>query len=134
MPLLCLCHEVRQGEIGIRPCYEVGMVVVQQLFLHPFRHAAKNPDDEVRSLWLSFLSDGIELLQPMVDFLFRIVAHGTGVEEDGIGLLDTLAGVVACHLHDRGYHLRVGYVHLAAVGFYIQFLHLSFILAPHYSL
>ena len=65
----------------------------------------------------AFVVQALEVLQARVDLLFGIVAHAAGVDEDGIGLFQFFARFVAGHLHDAGYHLTVGYVHLAAVCF-----------------
>ena len=59
----------------------------------------------------------------MINLLLSIVAHGTGVQEHGISLVYIVGGLIACHLHDRGNHLRIGHIHLTAIGLNIQFLH-----------
>ena len=38
MAQFCLCHEVRQREVGIGTCHEVTMMVIQQILLCPFCH------------------------------------------------------------------------------------------------
>ena len=58
----------------------------------------------------------LEILQPSVDFLFRIVAHGAGVDEDGIRLFDAIGQFIAVHLHNGGNHFAVGHIHLTTVG------------------
>ena len=113
----CLCEEVGQGEIGIRSGHQIGMMVGKQVVFHPFGHAAQHPDDEAAALALApFVAQGVEGVEAVVDFLFGIVAHRAGVQQYGIRIVERLAGLVACHIHDGCHHFRVGHVHLAAVG------------------
>ena len=67
-------------------------------------------------------SQGMEKFQAVQDFLFGIVAYGTGIHEYGIGFLQIVARGIACHLHDGCDNFTVGYVHLAAIGLDIEFL------------
>ena len=39
--------------------------------------------------------------------------------KDGVGIFQAVGHLIASHLHDRGYHLRVGHVHLAPIRLYI---------------
>ena len=106
-------HEVRQRQVGIRTCHEVHVVVLDEVVLHPFRHAAQDADDESVLL---LAAQRVQRLQPVDDFLLRIVAHGACVEEYGVGIFQPVAHLVACHLHDGCHHFAVCHVHLAAVG------------------
>ena len=55
MACLSLCDEVGQCQVGVGTGYEVGMMVLQQVFLHALGHAAQNADDQV-----ALSLDGIE--------------------------------------------------------------------------
>ncbi len=63
----------------------------------------------------SLTAQRVEHLEAPVNLLLGIVAYRTSIQKDGICLVKRLCRLVACHLHDAGYDLRVGYVHLAAV-------------------
>ena len=94
------------------------MMILQQVVLHALCHTSQHTDNE----W-ALATHRIQRIQTMVDFLFGIVADGTGVQEYGIGLVKLLGSLVASHLHDRGHHLGVGHIHLTAVSLNIEFLH-----------
>ena len=124
---LCLCDKVGQGEVGIGTCHEVGMMAIQQIILHALSHTAEDADEESPphvTPERGFSPQRIQFFQAMVDFLLCIVAYGTGVQKNSISLFKGVASLVACHLHDGGHHFGVGHIHLAAVSFNIQFLHL----------
>ena len=86
---------------------------------HAFGHASHDAHDEPTSL----VAERLEVLEPRVDFLFGVFAHGTGVDKDGIGFVLSLTEFVAGHLHDAGNDFAVGHIHLAAVCFNKKFLH-----------
>ncbi len=65
----------------------------------------------------------MEGFEAVNDFLLGVVAHGAGIEKHGVGFVEGFAGFVAGHLHHAGHDFGVGHVHLAAVGFYEEFLH-----------
>ena len=92
---LCLGYQVGQRQVGIGACHEVGTVILQQVFLHALGHTAQHTYNQPSSTF-----HGVERLQPVVDFLFGIVAHRTGIQEHGISLLNRLTGLIASHLHD----------------------------------
>ena len=135
VPKLCLCHQVGQREVGIRSGHEVAVMILQKVLLHALSHTAENADDEGVGRWVMgvgcfpLLFECSQHIQSVVYFLLGIVAHRTGVKKDGIGLFHRFTYFIASHLHHRGHHFRVGHVHLASVGFNIEFLHnhLSFI-------
>ena len=114
-----LCHEVGEGEIGVGTGHKVGVVLGQEVIFDAFGHATEHAQDESAS----FLAQGVEGFEAMNDFLLGIVAHGAGVEKHGVGFVERFAGFVAGHLHHAGHNFGVGHVHLAAVGFYEEFLH-----------
>ena len=41
-----LCHQVGQRQVGVGTRHEVGVVVLEQVVFHPFRHAAEHTDDQ----------------------------------------------------------------------------------------
>ena len=119
LPVLGFGDELRQHEIRIRPGHEVGVVVVEQILLGAFGHAAEHADNKPS---LAAAAQGVERFEPVVDFLLGVLAHGTGVEEHGVGIGNVSAHVVIGRLHYGGDHLAVGHVHLAAVCLDIKFL------------
>ena len=125
IPHLSLSNQVGQREIGIRSGNQVAMVIFQQIVLDALCHTAQNADDE-----FALALNRIQRVQTVIDFLFCIVTHRTGVQEYGICLINSLSRFISCHLHDRSHNLRVCYIHLAAVSLNIQFLHLSLKKAP----
>ena len=106
-----LCKEVGQRQIAVRTRHQVGMVLLEQFVFYTLGHAAQYAHDE-RALALH----GVEGFQSPVYLLLGIVAHRAGVQQHCVGLIDTVAGLVARHLHDAGHYFRVGHIHLAAVG------------------
>ena len=118
-----LRHEVGEGEISVGASHEVAVVVVEEALLDALCHTAEHTNDEAATL----LAEGVKGFEAVDDFLFGVVAHGAGVEEDGIGLVEVVARFVVCHTHDGGHHFAVGHVHLATVGFYVEFLHYGWI-------
>ena len=113
VPGFGLGDEVGQREVGIGACHEVGMMVVEQVVLHPLCHASQHADNQLAPL----AAQGVQRVEAVVYLLLGIVSHTTGVEENGIGIIHAFAQFVSCHLHDRGHYLAVGHVHLAAVCF-----------------
>ena len=47
-----------------------------------------------------------------------VLMIASNLQQYGVGLVNVLRCLIACHLHHRGYHFRVGHVHLASVCFY----------------
>ena len=121
LPQFGLRHEVGQAQVAVGTRHQVGPVLVEQLVLHALGHAAQHTYNQ-----LSLPPQGVQRLQPSVNLLLGIVAHRTGVQQHAVGLVDAVADLVARHLHHAGHHLRVGHVHLAAVGLNKQFFHLKF--------
>ena len=99
------------------------MVIVQQVVLSPLGHATQYADDQRIAFGALFLlalaALGVECLKTVEYLLFGIVAHRTGVEENCIGIVESLCGFVTSHLHNRGYNLGICHVHLAAISFNI---------------
>ena len=100
MSCLRLGDEVGQREIGVGTCNEVGMVILQQIFLNTLCHASQHTDNHLVSL----AALGVEGVQAVVYLLLGIVAHRTCVEEHRVGILDVLAGFISSHLHHRRHH------------------------------
>ena len=116
---LGLCHEVRQGEVGVRSGHEVGVVAREQLVLDALGHAAQHADDEVAAA----AAQGLERLEAVDDFLLGVVADGARIQENSVGALELRPRLVAGHAHNGGDDFTIGHVHLAAVSFDVQFLH-----------
>ena len=114
-----LSNEVGQREISVGTGNKIGMMTFEKFLLYAFSHTAQNAYDETAA----FPAQSVEGFKTVYDLLLRIVAHGTGVEEYGIGLIKCFTRFVACHTHDRGHHLAVSNIHLAAVGFYVKMFH-----------
>ena len=72
-----------QRKIGIRTRNKVGTVIVQESFLHTFRHATEHSDNQLSTLTFQ----GIERLQAVDNLLFGVVTNGTRVQENGIRLI-----------------------------------------------
>ena len=121
LALLGCGNEVGKVHVGIRAGDEVHVVLVEELLLDALGHAAEDADDEA----LLVLPQGMEILEAAVDFLLGVVADGASVDEDGVGIGDDVRHFVAGHLHDGGDDFAVGDVHLAAVGFDVQFLFIT---------
>ena len=118
VPQFGLRHQVGQRQISIGTGHEVGMVLREQAFLHSLCHAAQHTYDEA-----TLATHGVKCLKAVHDFLFGIVAHGTSIKKHGIGFVHAFARLIISQTHHRRHHFAVGHVHLAAVGFYIEFLH-----------
>ena len=119
---LHLRDEVGQSQVGVGTGHEARVMVLDEVVLHALGHAAKNADNQLR-IALFLLSEGVQLGQSVVNLVFGILAHRTRVQKHGVGLVSRFARLVARHLHHRGNHLRISHVHLAAVGFDIEFFH-----------
>ena len=111
---LGLSYEVGQGEIGVGAGHEVGMMVLEQVFLHSLGHASQHSDNHSSAL----ARHGVQGVEAVEHFLFGIVAHAARVQKHGVGFVNAFAQFISGHLHHRGHNLAVGHVHLAAVGFY----------------
>ena len=117
---LDLRDEVRQSQIGVGTGNKVGVVVFQEIFLHALRHTTEYADNQRR---VFLLPHRVEFRQSVVNLVFGILAHRTSVQKHRIGLVSRVARLVACHLHHRRNHLRISHIHLASVGFDIEFFH-----------
>ena len=89
-----------------------------EVVLHALGHAAQDTHNKVRTLLLERMKE----LQPVQYLLLGVVADGAGVHEHCIGIIQLLGHAVPRHLHHRGDHFTIGYVHLAAVCLNKQFL------------
>ena len=114
-----LCHQVGQGHIGIRASHKVHMMLLDELIPDTLGHTAKHTYDNLVSLLLQT----VEKLQSAQYLLLSIISHRACVQENGIGLLYILANFISRHPHHAGHHLTVCHIHLAAIGFYQEFLH-----------
>ena len=112
--------ELGQGEVGIGTGHQVGMVVLDEVLAYALGHASHDTDDERTGAVAAAV---VEYLQAIEYFLLGIVANGAGVEQHGIGLVETFARLITGHLHDGSNDFAVGHVHLAAVCFDIQSFH-----------
>ena len=118
-------NQVGQRQVSIRPHNEVYMMIRYQIILYPFGHTAQYTYNQMLFLFLQ----RVEKLQAIQNLLLRIVADGTGIHKHGIGFLQRFGYGITRHLHHRGNHLTVGYIHLAAIGFdkqlFVVILHFS---------
>ena len=108
-----LSDEVRQGKISVRSRHEVSVVVLQQVFLHPFRHTPEHPDYKFMSLF----PFRIQSVESVIYFLFRIISYGASVEKHRVSHVEVVASLVSSHEHNRSHNLRVSHIHLASVSF-----------------
>ena len=90
------------------------MVLFLQFFAHALCHTTQNSDDEAASV----LAQTVQGFEPEDNLLFGVVAHGTGVQEYGICLVQGIAQLIASHVHYGGYDLAVCHIHLAAISLY----------------
>ena len=97
------------------------MMMFEQIALHTFCHTAEHTDNQ-----RAFAAHGMQGFETVINLLLGIVADGTGIEKYGISLVKAVDGLVACHFHHAGHNLGIGHIHLAAVGFDIEFLHIWF--------
>ena len=96
-------------------------MVLEQILLCTLGHTAQHADNQrvlirAATFFPASAALGIEGFQTMVDFLFGIIPHTAGIEEDGISRFQTVGGFVTSHLHYGGHHLGVCHVHLATIG------------------
>ena len=112
-------QQPRQRPVSVRSHDQVHLPRVQQLVFQALRHAPHDAHDQARAP----LALQVELLDPAPDPLFRIVADGTRVRHDEIGLLHRLRPLIPFSRQDGKDHLRVVHVHLATVCLDIGFLH-----------
>ena len=119
MPQLHLGYQVGQGQISVGACHYIHMVILYQLFLHPFGHTAQHADNQMPTL----PSQSMQSLQPVDDFLFGIIPYGTSIQENGIRLIQGFARLVSSHTHHRSHYFAVGHVHLATVSLYKKLFH-----------
>jgi len=117
--VLTLGNHVRQVKIAVGTAHQVGVMVLNEVVLHPLRHTSQYAEDKPSALLLL----GVERLQPVVNLVFRVLSDAAGVEQYGVRHVFVFTQLVACHLHYRGYHLAVCHVHLASVCLYKEFLH-----------
>ena len=115
---LHLGHQVGKRKVGIGTTYHINVMVLRKVLFGSLGHTAHNADEKPFFL----LFHGVQRLQAVPYLLFGVLADGAGVQEYGIGLVNAVGGLIACHTHNRCNDLTVGYIHLAAVGFYEQFL------------
>jgi len=119
--------------VNVTTRYLPGVVDVKAVKLHgDSRHWLVSTSEiptqlvvEILKLWIENhyqhepsykLQKGIEAVQ---NLLLRIVAHRTGVEQHCIGIIHTLARLIARHAHHRSNHFAICHIHLAAVSFNI---------------
>ena len=119
MPQLHLGYQVGQGQISVGACHYIHMVILYQLFLHPFGHTAQHADNQMPAL----PSQSMQSFQPVDDFLFGIIPYGTSIQENGIRLIQGFARLVSSHTHHRSHYFAVGHVHLATVSLYKKLFH-----------
>ena len=111
-------YQIGQVEVRVGAGHQIDTVLGNELLAHPFGHTAQHPHHQM----FVMLAQRLEIGQTREHLLLGIVANGTGIDKNGIGLLDGIAQRVTGHLHDRGHHLAVGHVHLATIGLDKEFL------------
>ena len=110
--------EIGKVEIGVGTGHEVHPVVADERIFHTLGHTPYHSYYQPAPF---AAAQRPEILQAREDLLLGVVADGAGVEDHGIGLLGALHGLVPGDTHNRGHHLAVGHIHLAAICLYIQF-------------
>ena len=111
-------QQLRKGPVGIRAGDQVYLPAVQQGILETLRHAADDADDHVRTGFFLLA----EHLDPPPDPLFGIIPYREGIGQDHIGLVHVFRPHIPLVRQDGEDHFRVIHIHLAAIGFNIQFL------------
>ena len=108
-----LGQQVRQPRVGVGAGDQVdpGRPPGQRLG-QVLGHAAEDAEGQARAPG----PQAVELAGAADDALLRVLAHGAGVDEDHVRLLGAVDEAVPGAGEDRGHQLRVGHVHLAAVG------------------
>ena len=96
------------------------MVILKKVVLGAFSHTAQHTNDKFAVLCLFH---GIESVEAVINLLLRVVANGTRVQKHRVGTFNVLHRVISRSFHDRSNHFAVRHIHLAAVSFYIKFLH-----------
>ena len=81
-------------------------------------HAAQHADDLMRVAIFGVLQPS----QGAVDFVFGMLPHAAGVEQDRVGLGGRVDQFVALLAQRRHHQLAIEHVHLAADGFDVQTL------------
>ena len=84
--------------------------LLEQLRAEALRHAAGHAHDRVR------LHVPLQLAQPADHALLGVIANRAGVDEDDVGAVRAVDGVVAVRRELPEHQLGVAHVHLAAVG------------------
>ena len=115
-------HELRERLVGVRAGHYVGVMMLQEIRLHPLGHAAQHTDE--RSSAVGAAQSG-QRVETIVHLLLGTSAHGACVEKYGVGLLERRSRIVARLLHHGGYHFAVSHIHLAAVSFDKKLLHIA---------
>ena len=98
-------------------------MIFDEIIFHTFRHTAQDSDNQISAF---VLLHGMEKLQAVQNFLFRIITNGTSVHKHSVRFIQRFAYLITRHLHDRGNHFTVSHIHLASVGFDKQFLVFGF--------
>ena len=114
----CGLEQFGKAPVGVGAGHEVDPAIGQELFLHTLSHASEDADYHRTGLALKH-----ELADAAEDPLLGVVADRAGVGHYHVGLVDRLRAHIAMGSEYRENHLRVGYVHLAAVSFYIYLFH-----------
>ncbi len=115
----CRCHRHQPGQIaiGVGTGYHIhDGFAFEQLLPQPFGHAPH--DAHHQSLAGPFIT--VELPEPSPYTLLGIVAYGTRIHQNDIGLRDLFGIAIPLVLHDGNENLAVADIHLAAVCFYIE--------------
>ncbi len=114
-----LVHQFRQGAVLVGADHHIDHGLGrQQILAQAFGHATENADHEFRV----FLFEVGDMVQPVVNALLGVIANGAGVEQNHVRLLDPVGGIVSVVVQNGQNDLRIGNVHLAAVGLHIDFL------------
>ncbi len=101
--------------VRIRAGDEIHLVVpVQEILLQVLRHAAQDTDGQFAVTTRPLV---LELLQSPVDLQVGPLADRARVDQDDVGVVETIAQGVAALNEDRLHQFRVVLVHLAAVRF-----------------
>jgi hypothetical protein len=99
---------------------DVGRALLDPALLQ-LRHAAHDPDDQIRPLALEMAQDP----QLREDLVFSFLSDRAGIEQDQVGVFRAIRELVPLLLEQAGHSLGVILVHLAAVGDEVELGHQS---------
>ena len=104
-------EERRQRLIAIRANDQRHMLgLIEHTAAQSLRHTPGDPDDGVG------LHETTQFTKPPDHARFRVLANGTGIDQDDIGTIGRVDGLVPMRGQLAVHEFRIGHVHLATVG------------------